>query len=35
MVRLDAKDEDGKSYIVGKAVFVSNFSKARTVFKTA
>ena len=35
MVRLDAKDEDGKSYIVGKAVFVSNFSKTRTVFKTA
>lgn len=35
MVRLDAKDEDGNSYIVGKAVFVSNFSKARTVFKTA
>lgn len=35
VVRLDAKDEDGKSYIVGKAIFVSNFSKTRTVFKTA
>ena len=35
MVRLDAKDEDGNSYIVGKAVFVSTFSNTRTVFTTA
>ncbi len=35
MVRLDAKDTDGNSYIIGKAILVTNFSAGHAVFKTA